>query len=242
MMTFRKTPTAAALCLLAASALTTHAAVAQTVVNSGLTKPTIDKFGINPDTSVWPAGTFSFNAQFCNNSTLGDIHDLASLTMRLDNGNQLVDFLRGAAVLGGVGSLLATAPDPTVRNSTLAPNECIDVLYVIGLQNTNRFGFFVDMLEGAMDFPTGGDTKNVCGNPNAGSIQLLDGGSGGGTELYQLNANDDVRITGTEPAPLQYETPVRFPVGCGEPHEIIVPRYTAPVGSTLRVFYECDCT
>jgi len=97
-----------------------------------------------------PGGTYSFNAQFCNNTAL-TMTGLSSKTLTLTNGNNLLNRTRdafaapGAAAIpaGGVG----TEKDLTAANGytdlSLTNGECVTVPYQIGLTNRNQFNFTI---------------------------------------------------------------------------------------------------
>ncbi|MFO1432156.1 MAG: hypothetical protein U1F76_18760 [Candidatus Competibacteraceae bacterium] len=109
-----------------------------------------------------PAGTFSFDAQFCNiNNSTFPLTGLVNQTVTLTNGNCLVNRNYGPA---GTPSLnpgvlpCGGPPSPGLPGATLdfpmtgnysdyalAVGECVTVHYQIGLQNRNRFSFFVDV-------------------------------------------------------------------------------------------------
>lgn len=230
MLMFRRATAPAALCLLAASALTTHAAVAQNVVNGELGSPTLSQFIYFPTATIAPGGAFWFTANFCNSGS-SELYDLQSMTVTLSNGNFLYGLPRN--ILGGVGSLVPFS------DQQLSPGECVDVPYYIGLQTPDPFAFYVDIVTGFVDLAAGDAPAQVCAG--AGTIDIIDRGGATGFVLYEVRTTGDVRVTGTDPAPIGYESTERFPIGCGEPHPVVFPRYATPVPSSIRVLYECDC-
>ena len=93
-----------------------------------------------------PAGVFSFVARFCNRSTSPTLTSLFTRTRELTNGNSLVNRDRDGTGTppGGVGSELDFPLTPDYDDGQLAPQECVDVPYEIGLAVRKRFRFTVD--------------------------------------------------------------------------------------------------
>jgi len=97
-----------------------------------------------------PGGTYSFNAQFCNNTSL-NMTGLSSKTLTLTNGNNLLNRTRdalaapGAAAIpaGGVGSEKDLAATNGYSDLALTNGECVTVPYQIGLTNRNQFNFTI---------------------------------------------------------------------------------------------------
>jgi len=97
-----------------------------------------------------PAGVYSFNAQFCNNTAL-NMTGLSSKTLTLTNGNNLLNRTRdalaapGAAAIpaGGVGSEKDLTATNGYSDLALTNGECVTVPYQIGLASTARFNFTV---------------------------------------------------------------------------------------------------
>jgi hypothetical protein len=94
-----------------------------------------------------PAGMFSFIAQFCAKSSSPDIKAMYSRTERLDHSNSLITRDRDGAGVppGGVGSELDFPPTLDYADMILAPNDCVEVTYEIGLTQRRRFSFYVDV-------------------------------------------------------------------------------------------------
>jgi hypothetical protein len=93
-----------------------------------------------------PAGVFRFNARFCNKSTSTTLTSVFTRTRELTNNNSLVNRNRDGTGTppGGVGSELDFPLDPDYDDGQLAPTECVDVPYEIGLAVRTRFRFTVD--------------------------------------------------------------------------------------------------
>ena len=101
-----------------------------------------------------PRGTFSFDANFCNASSAYPLTGLVSQTVTLTNGNCLVNRLYGPVGTPssnpgvppcGAGSALDFPATGDYSDYALAVGECVTVHYQIGLQNRNRFSFFVNV-------------------------------------------------------------------------------------------------
>jgi len=98
-----------------------------------------------------PGGTYSFNAQFCNNTAL-NMTGLSSKTLTLDNGNNLLNRSRDALAAPGAAAISAGGPgsEKDLTGTTvgyadlrLTNGECVTVPYQIGLTNRNRFNFTI---------------------------------------------------------------------------------------------------
>lgn len=95
-----------------------------------------------------PAGTYSFNARFCNKG----LHILSGLTTRtagLSEGKSLVSRDRDGSVAaspGGAGSSQDVGRTGAYSEGLLASGECVTERYVIGLDARTRFSFSVDIL------------------------------------------------------------------------------------------------
>ena len=97
-----------------------------------------------------PAGTYSFNAQFCNN-VAQTMTGLSSKTLTLTNSNNLLNRTRDALAAPGAAAIPAGGPGTEKDVSAaggyadlaLANGECVTVPYQIGLTNRNRFNFTV---------------------------------------------------------------------------------------------------
>jgi hypothetical protein len=100
-----------------------------------------------------PAGTYAFNAQFCN-SGLTSIANLSSRTAKLSNGNTLVNRARDGSPAGGVGSSLDFPKTGALADGVLARGECATVPYVIGLASRTPFNFAIDVLGDQGNEPT----------------------------------------------------------------------------------------
>jgi hypothetical protein len=123
-------------------------AQAAAIVNADLNPPPISNQTYDPTpVPEGPAGMFSFIAKFCANSSSPDISAMYSRTERLDHSNSLINRDRDGAGVppGGVGSELDFPPTLDYADMILAPNECVDVTYEIGLAERRRFSFFVDV-------------------------------------------------------------------------------------------------
>ena len=97
--------------------------------------------------SEGPAGVFSFTARYCNKSTsTSTLTSLFTRTRELTNGNSLVNRDRDGTGTppGGVGSELDFPLTPAYDDGQLAPGECVNVPYQIGLTSRARFTFNVD--------------------------------------------------------------------------------------------------
>jgi hypothetical protein len=84
-----------------------------------------------------PAGTFTITATFTNASATPIGHPLFQV-VELSEENQLLNADGGA---GGVGATLT----PDIGDGVLSPGESMTVDFVIGLQTTAPFRFFVDV-------------------------------------------------------------------------------------------------
>ena len=97
-----------------------------------------------------PAGTYSFNAQFCNN-VAQTMTGLSSKTLTLTNSNNLLNRSRDAFAAPGASAIppggAGTEKDLTATGGyadlALAPSECVAVPYQIGLTNRDKFNFTV---------------------------------------------------------------------------------------------------
>ena len=97
-----------------------------------------------------PAGTYSFNAQFCSN-VAQTMTGLSSKTLTLSNGNNLLNRTRDALAAPGAAAIPAGGPgtekDISAANGyadlALASSECVTVPYQIGLTNRDKFNFTV---------------------------------------------------------------------------------------------------
>ena len=114
-----------------------------TVTTSGATTNTTPVAG-------GPGGTYSFNAQFCNN-TAQTMTGLSSKTLTLGNNNNLLNRSRDAFAAPGAAAIRPAGPgtekDVSATNGyadlALANGECVTVPYQIGLTNRNQFNFTV---------------------------------------------------------------------------------------------------
>jgi hypothetical protein len=95
-----------------------------------------------------PAGTFHIRAEFSNTSSQAILHRFAQVT-ELTGGNLLLNADGGP---GGVGARL-TPPDSD--STVLVPGATQSVEFIIGLQSSDRFIFFVNLL---------GDARSVSQN------------------------------------------------------------------------------
>jgi hypothetical protein len=101
------------------------------------------------------AGTFSFDATFCNaHNSAYPLTGLVTQTVTLTNNNCLVNRLYGPVGTPplnpglqpcGVDSVLDFSVTDGYSDYALAVPECVTVHYQIGLQNRKRFSFFVDV-------------------------------------------------------------------------------------------------
>jgi hypothetical protein len=90
-----------------------------------------------------PAGTFSFTAEFCN-AGIQNLTCLRSVTTTLTGGNALIN--RNGATPPGVGSELSFQLTQGFADGILAPGECVDVFYQIGLAAKASFQFVVSVV------------------------------------------------------------------------------------------------
>ena len=90
-----------------------------------------------------PAGTFAFTAEFCNTGSR-HLTALASKTRVLTRGNALRNRDSGTPL--AVGSILTFSANHGYTDMRLDPEECVEVLYQIGLARRAPFRFFVDVL------------------------------------------------------------------------------------------------
>jgi hypothetical protein len=100
-------------------------------------------------------GIFSFDATFCNaHNSAYPLTGLVTQTVTLTNNNCLVNRLYGPVGTPsldpglqpcGVDSVLDFPVTDGYSDYALAVPECVTVHYQIGLQNRNRFSFFVDV-------------------------------------------------------------------------------------------------
>jgi len=191
-----------------------------------------------------PAGTFSFTSTFCNKPTSSaTLLELSSETRTLTNGNSLINrSLNGTGTPpGGVGSELFFPLRDDFSDYRLAPGECVDVDYKIGLTARSRFLFHVDALgvetPSTVTVPTTtGAPVTVCG----GSGTILAGTVApppfDGVFINAIN----VRVTAISPPPTQGYASNGVPFGCGESDSDALPYYDA-AQSSLEVTYDCSC-
>ncbi|GJQ60746.1 MAG: hypothetical protein SCALA701_35470 [Candidatus Scalindua sp.] len=90
-----------------------------------------------------PAGTFSFDADFCNICTT-TFSELKSITTELMRNNVLSN--RNPGKLKRVGSELTFLKTGDYADGELSPGECVRVHYVIGLTKDKWFRFFCDVV------------------------------------------------------------------------------------------------
>jgi hypothetical protein len=102
-----------------------------------------------------PAGTYSFDARFCNTSQ-ATLSNLSSRTVNLTGGDTLVNRTRDGtgSQPGGAGSSLDFPKTGAYADGLLAPGECNDVHYVIGLAARVPFSFSVDVIGDQGNIPT----------------------------------------------------------------------------------------
>jgi hypothetical protein len=252
MLMFPKAAAPAALCLLAASALTTQAVVAAEVVNSYFSAPALSGQSYLPGPiACGTAGFFSFTAKFCNRAdSSGELYDLESQTVTLTNGNQLIV---GATCAGGAGSVLPFPTTGGYADNRLSPGECVDVVYSLGMASSARFRFFVDIVSNPppnvayVPVPQSGygTSVSVCG----GTASLRAANFGLWTAsyyAYQVELSGNVRVDGLDPAPEGGYTSFSGtgipPVGCGTGRgNAVFALFSASAMKSIRVPYRCDC-
>jgi hypothetical protein len=98
-----------------------------------------------------PAGTEIIVEEFCNKG-LNTLTLLQSRTTTLTGGNVLLN--RDTGTPKDVGSVVTFPSIEGFEDRILEPNECVTVTYKIGLQTTDTFDFFVDVVGGIVE-PTG---------------------------------------------------------------------------------------
>lgn len=117
-------------------------------VGSGAGKVKVTTSGASTSTTPvndGPAGVYSFNAQFCSQIN-ASLYALNSQTVQLSNGNVLLNRTDpGSPAAGGVGAKLYFANTGQFGNGLLTGGECVTIPYRIGLQNSNRFTFTIDL-------------------------------------------------------------------------------------------------
>jgi len=89
-----------------------------------------------------PGGEFRIAARLTNTSAQ-PLSNLSVEVTTLTNGNLLENADGGP---GGVGARLTIPRTGAYSDGILAPGESVDVVFLICLQNRNRFSFFVDLL------------------------------------------------------------------------------------------------
>jgi YVTN family beta-propeller protein len=102
-----------------------------------------------------PAGTFTLMEEFCNTGP-NKLTLLQSVTTTLTGGNILLN--RDGGTPAGVGSVLTFPSSDGFADRILGPGECVTVTYRIGLQSTDAFDFFVDVVGGVVDPPVAANT------------------------------------------------------------------------------------
>jgi hypothetical protein len=251
----RESPDRSAFVLVAAACLTSPAALAQTVVNTDLAPPAPTFSNVrftpacpppnplSPCTTLAPGGLFEVTATFCNgdNNGAGALSFLESVTAALGNGNFLLDDADNN--LGGDGSVVPFERTGAYADLVLAPTECAEVDYRIGLQTTSPFAFYVDIVSappapsGTVAIPVNGPAVEICKGLGrvAVSSLLLPAGT------YGVNIQGLVRVVDTDPSPDSYAGTFTFPNGCSTSlgGVTVFPRYTGVPLNSLNVEYEC---
>ncbi|MFO1429079.1 MAG: hypothetical protein U1F76_02890 [Candidatus Competibacteraceae bacterium] len=146
-------------------------------------------------TKEYPDGVYTFTATYCNNKGLGNLALVGTVTQTLTNNNGLVNRRQQNSLSrAGVGSARDFDKTGQYSDGILAPNECVDVVYRIGLKNRNRFTFLVDAYSG-LPQALSAAISLVPIVPDGGTVSMLatsSGSNGTVTYSWQQTAGPDV--------------------------------------------------